>query len=335
MRYAIFLAFCLLASLATADDWEEHERYSDSADSETLRILSSTDTAVFLPVIEGFQKNNPGISIDYYVTGTADVYERFKRSPTQFDVVISSAMDLQLKLVNDGYASRQNDIVLPSWAHWRQSLFGFTLEPASIVINKAAFAELPPPESRQDIIQMLRARPTVFRHRTGTYDIRQSGLGYLFATQDARTSDTYWRLMEIMGSLNTRIYCCSGEMIDDVASGKILLAYNVLGSYAKARTDIADKIQILQPSDFPNVMMRTALASRHAHQPQLAALFLRYLTSSHWWQAEEGDALLPSIHSDIARAPGTPIALDPGLLVFLDRLKRERFVSEWESAVIQ
>ena len=62
-----------------------------------------------------------------------------------------------------------------------------------------------------------------------------------------------------MGNLGARLYCCSSDMIDDVASGRIAVAYNVLGSYAEARHDVADHIEIIQPSDFTTVMLRTAL----------------------------------------------------------------------------
>ena len=81
-------------------------------------------------------------------------------------------------------------------------MFAFTSEPAAIVINRAAFEGLPIPETRQELIEALRARPDVFRGRIGTYDVRQSGLGYLFATQDARASETFWRLMEVMGGFD-------------------------------------------------------------------------------------------------------------------------------------
>ena len=66
----------------------------------------------------------------------------------------------------------------------------------------------------------------------GTYDLRKSGLGYLFATQDARATETYWRLIEVMGQLETNLYCCSSDMIDDVISRTFFFAYNLLGSYA-------------------------------------------------------------------------------------------------------
>lgn len=70
---------------------------------------------------------------------------------------------------------------------------GFTTEPAAIVLNTVAFDQLPVPATRQDLIEVLRTNADTFIGKVGTYDVRQSGLGYLFATQDARVSEPFWR----------------------------------------------------------------------------------------------------------------------------------------------
>ena len=342
MRHLVFIVLCLcpfLASGGSSTDsslkWEDRKLFGNTSNSQAITVLSSTDTSVFAPIIESFLSDNPELTIEYLVAGSAEVYQRFRQSPSSYDVVISSAMDLQLKLVNDGLAYQINDIQHPDWAQWRQSLFGFTLEPASIVVNKLAFATLPEARSRQAMIELLRTNPDSFRGKIGTYDVRQSGLGYLFATQDSRASETYWRLMEIMGSLETRLYCCSGEMIEDLANGEIVIAYNVLGSYANARTDIADKIDIILPSDFPNTMMRTVLVARKSQQHRSATSFLRYLTSAGWDDSDSDKPSLPSIKDDPVDTQQSIIQLEPGLMIFLDKLKRRTFIKEWESAIIQ
>ncbi len=335
MRYLFILIWLCQVPLAVALDWEDRQLFSGALGTQTLRVISSTDTSVFAPIIEEFLAANPSVNIEYLVAGSAVIYEEFRQSPDRYDVVISSAMDLQFKLVNDGYAQRLQDINHPDWAQWRQSLFGFTLESASIVVNKEAFANIAVPQSRQQMIEVLRANPDLFRGKIGTYDVRQSGLGYLFATQDARASETYWRLMEIMGSLDTRLYCCSGDMIKDLAQGNIIISYNVLGSYAKARADIADKIQVILPNDFPNTMMRTVLMAKNTTQPRAATSFLRYLTSSRWSSNEESAASLPPLRAESDDTPTSTITLEPGLMIFLDRLKRQAFIKEWENAVIQ
>lgn len=334
MRYLIALAFLVFPVALWAGDWEDRLIFNEAAQGARLRVISSTDTVLFAPLIEGFVERHPSVSVEYLVSGTADIDRRVRETPDAFDVVISSAMDLQFKLANDGYARQVGDIEVPHWAQWHKSLFSFTSEPATIVINRAAFMGQPVPRTRQALIEALRKRPEEFRGKIGTYDVRQSGLGYLFATQDARASETYWRLMEVMGGLDVRLYCCSGDMINDLADGTILVAYNVLGSYAAVRTEGKDALDVILPSDFQTIMMRTALISRATEQPDAAAAFLRYLVSETPTETEETSSL-PLLMADNDATERETIGLNPALLTFLDGLKRRKFLSAWEDAVIQ
>ena len=331
MRYLIALILGFLASTSFAQEWEDQRLFNDGAGGDALRVLSSTDTNLFAPLIEAYVAENPDTAVEYFVTGTADIDGLFREAPERFDVVISSAMDLQLKLANDGFALALDDVAHPEWAEWRNSLFAFTTEPAAIVINTAAFEGLPVPSSRQDLIGLLRDRPDLFAGRVGTYDIRGSGLGYLFATQDSRASETYWRLMEVMGGLDVRLYCCSGDMIDDLTDGTIAVAYNVLGSYAEARVESGERFKILELSDFETTMMRTALVSKETTQVEGAASFLRAVIA---YQSDDASnaSPLPTLAQDGDRGA---IPLDPATMTFLDSLKRKKFLEEWEDALIQ
>ncbi len=334
MRNLVALVLIFLCHAGWAQEWEDRQVFNEAGATTSLRIISSTDTELFAPLIETFVAANQDVAIEYLVTGTADIDRRIRKTPEAFDIAISSAMDLQLKLANDGFALALEGVSHPSWAEWRQSLFAFTSEPAGIVINRAAFVGMPIPQSRQELIEALRARPEVFRNRVGTYDVRESGLGYLFATQDARASETFWRLMEVMGSLNVRLYCCSGEMIDDLTDGTIAVAYNVLGSYAEARAEHQNTLEIVLPSDFPTTMMRTAFVVRTTREPEAAESFIRHLVA---YQSNPSDSR-PSLPPLQGRGQGSEratIALEPALMTFLDTLKRNKFLTEWENALIQ
>jgi iron(III) transport system substrate-binding protein len=334
MRIIITIVLWVLPQVIFAQEWEDRQLFNEGASEQTLRIISSTDTSLFAPIIESFVSEYPNVAVEYLVTGTADIDRLFRVTPDAFDLVISSAMDLQLKIANDGLARPVSNVPLPSWAQWRQSLFAFTSEPAAIVINREAFRGHPIPNTRQELIKALRARPEIFHGRVGTYDVRQSGLGYLFATHDARASETYWRLMEVMGALDVRLYCCSGDMIDDLADGTIAVAYNVLESYAIARVEIKDAIKIILPSDFPTTMMRTAMVSIDAPHPEPAAAFVRHLIALQSG-ADEEVFPLPPLNTRLNDVERATIALEPALMTFLDTLKRRRFLAEWEDAVIQ
>lgn len=335
MRYLVLLALWLFPLCVSAQEWEDRRLFQGSSGSHILRIISSTDTSFFAPVIEGFLRERTDVTIEYLVTSTAELNKIVRQDPNQYDLVISSAMDLQLKLANDGFALRLDGIKHPDWAQWRQSLFAFTTEPATIVINRTAFSGQPIPQTRQELIQALRAAPDHFRGKVGTYDVRQSGLGYLFATQDARASESFWRLTEVMGRLDARLYCCSGDMIDDLADGTISVAYNVLGSYAAARHETLGTLQIILPSDFPTTMMRTAFVARSTSHPKTASDFVRYLIASQSNTTAPEGALLPPLDNVQSIEGQVTIALELALITYLDTLKRRTFLREWENAIIQ
>ncbi len=334
MRYIAVLSLAVIPLAAIAQDWEGRRVFGDADAPQSLRVLSSTDTSFFVPIIDSFLEGRADVSVEYLSTGTADLDEIFRENPDQYDVVISSAMDLQLKLTNDGYAQRLDGFAHPDWAQWRSSLFAFTTEPAAIVINTAAFDGLDIPATRQDLIEVLRENAPRFDGRVGTYDVRQSGLGYLFATQDARASESYWRLMEVIGSLNAQLYCCSGAMIDDLAAGRISVAYNVLGSYALARQDITEVLTVILPSDFPTTMMRSALVSNASSEPALAEAFVSHLIRLQS-QGSPEDFPLPSLDAIQDTTGRAAISLEPALMTYLDTLKRQVFIREWENAIIQ
>lgn len=324
-----------LAGLAAAFEVEETARFGPGDAAQSLRILSTADTEIFAPMIDSFLATAPEVAIDYTVASSAQVMQAIAAEARPFDLVISSAMDLQTKLANDGHVQRYvSDVTgdLPDWARWNDMVYAFTQEPAAIVVSREAFEGLALPRSRQDLIRALRRNPDRFRGRVGTYDIRQSGLGYLFATQDSRASDTYWRLTEVMGGLDARLYCCSSEMIDDVASGRLAVAYNVLGSYALQRPDLAG-LRVIMPSDYTIVMLRSVVMPVNAPAPALAGRFVDHMLS----RAIEADgpfAMDRWLGTDNAGTLSR-IRLGPGLLAYLDRFKADAFRAEWSNAILQ
>ncbi len=335
----IITAVCLalFAHPSAALELEDRKSYPGTTGT-VIKVISTGDLAVFEPFILQFQAENPAIGIDYYVTSSAELHAALKAGSV-FDVAMSSAMDLQFQLANDGLAQPYTSPVteaLPAWARWRNQVFAFTAEPAVAVISRDRFAGLARPKTRQELIALLRENPATFENTIGTYDVRTSGLGYLFATQEARNSDTFWRLSELMGLRGTELYCCSAQMIDDVAAGRLTLAYNVLGSYAAERIARDNRLEILQLEDYATVMLRTALIPATATETAGAALFLDRLLQEGMRETSSVWALPPLAAAETpeGRAYG-PIRLGPALLVYLDQLNRDAFLRAWSDAVVQ
>ncbi|MCC1480920.1 ABC transporter substrate-binding protein [Roseibaca sp. Y0-43] len=336
------LALGLMLALAApllAQEIEDHRVFPGTG-PQLLRVLSTTDLSVFEPYIRQFQRQNPEIGVDYTVMSSATLH-RAVREGAQADLVMSSAMDLQFQLVNDGFAGRYTSdavLALPDWARWRDLIFAFTTEPAVVVINSARFAGLPLPATRQELITLLREHPERFMGAIGTYDVRDSGLGYLFATQEDRSTDAFWRLNEVLGRLEPKLYCCSAQMIEDVADGRLALAYNVLGSYAAEELARGSdgRVQILRMQDFANAMLRTVFMLKGAENRAAAGAMIDMLAGLALRDAP-GDWPLPPLGlSDAEQATGlAPIRLGPALLTYLDPLNRRAFLAEWGNALEQ
>jgi len=344
MRHIITLAwfFGLLfaSSSISAFDIEDERTFDVPSPKSTLHILSNTDLVYFAPLIHAYQKRFTSVKVIYTVASSTELYKAIYDEGAQFDLVISSAMDLQVKLVNDGLALRhQSDQTgnMPAWAKWRNHLFAFTQEPAVLVASKKGISNFHIPENRQELISLLRDNPDHFAGRIGTYDIRQSGAGYLFATQDARQSDAFWRLAEVTGSLNPKLYCCSSDMLSAVESGEIVLAYNVVGSYASANINEDSNAFIVPLSDYTHFMLRTALVPSSASNAELGGQFIDFIVDKTARTLIKNQAGLPPIDGEALSQHQyfRPISLGPGLLVYLDRIKRKHFLDQWSDAMVR
>jgi len=340
LALGLSLALSLWTAPARAFEIEAQRFYPAQPQRAVLRVISTADLEVFDPILRAFQEQNPGLAIDYTVTGTSDLMQAIYDEGAVFDLAISSAMDLQTKLANDGFAQTYDLPAsgdLPDWAIWRNQLFAFTQEPAVLVVSDRVFGDEQPPRNREELIALLRENPERFQGRIGTYDVRTSGFGYLVATQDSRNSEAFWRLMEVMGRLDAQLYCCSGEMIRDVASGKLAMAYNVLGSYAASEQTATSGFRIIALSDFVNVMLRTVLIPKTAENIEGARAMVDFLTALNTRPDLVAASGLPAIDRGALQANTAlrPIRFGPGLLVFLDQLKRSNFLRSWESSLEQ
>lgn len=305
------------------------------AENAPARIVvwGSTDLEELRPALEGFLARNPGVSIAYHDMPSTSVYEEIRagRTPPP-DLAISSAADLQVKLVNDGFALEHRlpqDVELPGWASWRNQAFGISVEPAVMVFHRSLGGLGPLPQSRAELIQMLAKHEALLDGKVATYDLEKSGLGYLFASQDALYSTTFATLAQALGRAHVRLFCCSGDILDEIEKGTVLVGYNLLGSYAFARKQHGAPIEIVLPDDYTLILSRVALIPRGARRPDLSGALLDFLLSP---EVQKQSRSLARYHPEAVTA-SHPIMLNPSLLVYLDPMKRSRFIKAWRILV--
>ena len=313
-------------------------------------IYSSLDLDMARPILLSWQHGRPDIAIEYHEMLTGQIQDRVIRESDSggrtADLVFSSAMDLQVKLTNDGYGAR---VVTPAtadwpdWAMWRETAYALTYEPAVLAWHKPAFANLSPPRTRAELLAWLRANPQDARTRVGSYDVTRSGVGYLLL---ARDQDLFPGIWDVMAAGAGPVHPTTGDIMERIVTGDLVLGYNLLGSYvAQWARDFPDQVGMSLPQDFTIVVSRVALVPRAAGRADLGADLLGWLMSDAG-QAElsshlhlpavslgvTGDADAGAALVDLAGLRLDPVPVGPGLLAYLDQATRAGLIARWHAA---
>ncbi|WP_170349513.1 MULTISPECIES: ABC transporter substrate-binding protein [Ruegeria] len=333
------LMTCLLFALpGLACAQEATASFGDGADPMLIR--STTDIAIIAPVLERFADQNPDLRITYEQWGSNALFQHSrtvcKNGENPADVVFSSAIQQMVWLVNAAcghrYRSPRTE-ALPAARRWRDELWGITTEPAVIAYNKSLLSDQDVPRNRFALLDAMRTQPDLLRGRVATYDIAASGLGYLFAYGDSLEATTFGSLIEGFARIDAVATCCSAEIIRDVAEGRFLIAYNVLGSYV-ANAD-APGVGVILPEDYTLVLSRAFMIPAQAENKDAATGFLDFLLSPEAQTLLAASGLVAPM--DAAETGLNPsarrfIALSPALLVARDQNRRAELFKLWNDA---
>ncbi|AWB23390.1 ABC transporter substrate-binding protein [Methylobacterium currus] len=310
-------------------------------------VRATTDEAEASALLAGFRRRFPGVAISYAKMTSSRLYDEFLAEAASgggtADILWSSAMDLQIKLVNDGYAERHVSPETggwPAWAVWRNEAYGITAEPVALAYNRRLLPEARVPRSHAEFLAALTRHPEAWQGKVATYDPERSGVGFLFLTQNLDVTPRTWDVVRALGQVGAKLYTATATMLDRVSAGETLVAYDVLGSYALERAKQDPALGVVLPGDYTLVTSRIAFIPKAARHKAAARLFLDYLLS------REGQALLAArsvtpVRAE-ARAPDDPasrstalrpIPVGPELLTSLDQIKRTRTLRQWRRAI--
>ncbi|MDS9467267.1 ABC transporter substrate-binding protein [Paracoccus sp. MBLB3053] len=325
---------------------------SGETDTE-LSIYSSLDDDRAEIILSAFQRRHPEIAIRYENLLTGDLHRRIVEETDAgtgtTDFAFSSAMDLQVKLANDGYARpvvTADTPTWPDWANWRDTAYALTFEPAVFAYHRPSFAQADPPATRADLMRWMAENPDKAQGRIGTYDISRSGVGYLFMARDQELYPGIWQVVAAMGRAGVQQFPTTSELLERISDGRLAIGYNLLGSYTAEWARQHPDLGLILPRDFTVVVSRVALIPAGAKRPDLGAEFLAYLMSNEGQTLLSRTLRLSAVSLEVAgqQSPAggmqdlaglrlKPVPVSPGLLAYLDQSTRARLLARWNEAI--
>jgi iron(III) transport system substrate-binding protein len=200
------------------------------------------------------------------------------------------------------------------------------------------------PQTHADLVRLLSADPNRFNGKVATYDIEKSGVGFFLATQDVAAWPAFWDLARALHRAKVRVELTTDAMLKRVASGQVVLAYNVLGSYAIAQAQKNPSLGYVFPKDYTLVASRIMLISKNATNPNAAKLWVDYVLSKRGQTVIANNARLFAVRSDVSGettaarltqslgASIRPIPVGPTLIGYLNNQNYRDFIQQWRRA---
>jgi len=352
---AALAAACLpaLAQTPPAGYPADYAKTVAAADKEgKVVIYSALDTKAAQPLIKDFNALYPNIKVEYNDMNSTEMYNRFIAESASgqgsADVMWSSAMDLQIKLVDDGLAMTYKSpeaAKLPAWAVYRDQAYGTTYEPAVFIYNKRLVSADEVPQDHAAFAKLIETKTEKFKGKVTTYDIEKSGVGFMFVVQDTKYFPGMKDLEKGFGATSYRVYSSTGNMLEKVSSGEHMLGYNVLGPYALVRAKKDPNLGVVLPKDYTLVLSRVMFIGRQAKHPDAAKLWTDYILSQRGQKMIGGAVELFAIRSDIDaeytaakldKELGNrvkPIPVSAEIVEYLDPKKRLDFLANWKAAL--
>lgn len=315
------------------------------ADEGKVVVFSAAFKPFCEPLLAGFAALHPGIAVEFVDGISGTLHRRYlaalERGRGEVDVLWSSAMDLQMHLVQTGHAqvcAGATGAGFPAWANYRDMAFATTLEPLVTLINRNLLEANTPAGSLAEIAAVLNAAPQGLRDKLAGYDIADNGLGFLALLHESADEGAFDAFMRALVRARPRLYGSNPPLVDEVASGRAAIAYHVLGAFALRALREHAALAIAPTAMVQTAVSRIAFVPLSAPHPGAARKFLDYLLSDPG-QARLGESELFPVRAagnmapQLGRAERAPIAIDKGFDALLDTARRAKLAERWRDVV--
>lgn len=293
------------------------------------------------PIIEALDKHLLNVTIRYKQISPAEWTSRLlagAEETSAVNLIILSTPDLAVSIANEGVAQQHSTIThntnLPPQAHWRNELFSIGFDPAVSIIRRSSLNNNELPTTRIELARLMEQNPQRFQFRVGLVNIGIDNGSYTLAAQDSIRSPLFWRIVRAFGASQARIYDDNEELLQALSDGRIDLAYNVPLSYITKWPHNAEELTVILPRDYVLALPWTALIPEKSKLAGDAEQAITFLLSPTGQSALQQAGLVSAVNP-FNLASLQPVELGPELLVYLDNLKRSRFLDTWFQLVVQ
>lgn len=260
----------------------------DAAKAEGRVVVYGTfDPEAFAPFAQDFQALYPGITVDYNSMSSSPLHSRVlsevAANSATADLVLSSAVDRQMSLLNDGYAleySSPEKAGVPEWAVWKDQGYSMTMDPIVFVYNKSELSEDQVPKSHAELADVIGRNADLYNGRIILSDIRGGGVNAVFLAGDVDAlGDGLWVLQQAMKDQNPIVSSGSSTILESVGAGESVFAYNMQGGYSRQVAGENPSVGVIIPNDYALAVLRPMYISKAAANQNAAKLLLDYLLS--------------------------------------------------------
>ena len=289
-----------------------------------ITIASPLAPGQMQPALDRLSEIFPELTVTYRQMRSTQIAAALRvHDHSEIDIAILPTPDIAVALTNDGLAAR---FAADDTENWRGELHSIANDPAVFVYRPSAFADYDLPRNRLELVQFLEQNPSKTFQRIGIVNIGIDSVAYTLASQDSLRSPLFWRLTQAFGNAQARIYNTEAELLDALERGDIDFGYNVPLTAISARENVGTGMQYSFPDDYVISLPWTLLVARDSGQNL-------HLSVAQFLTLPENVDLFGLSTLSTFRATATanyqPVPLGPELMVFLDQIKRSRFLDFW------
>ena len=301
-------------------------------------------SAAFKPfcqaLLAGFAHAHPTVKLQFVDGVSTELHAQYLGLHSQGlpppDVIWSSAMDLQMDLVQQGHAQVHRSAhaqTLPAWASYQGMAYCTTLEPLVSLRHTQHIGPDQRVSTLAEVADVIERQPNLLRNRMACLDIEANGMGFLAMLVARDQADVFERFIRLAADLQVQGHASNPPLVQALVAQRAVLAFPVLGAFAARAVQAHPELAVCTSAQARLGVSRVALIPNHAPHPEQAACFMDFLLSPAGQACMHADGLFPfsdqGQSQHLPQMDVQPLPIDDGFVRWLDAHAREALRRDW------